>query len=105
MQAKLATMPAPDVPLTEADKALLFLVFLLETLHDESERDFGRLDALATQILDERPKTMFGLTIRACAAKWLRRHLWKEEFGTLPQSDKAARVVIDSAMRLAGQRA
>jgi hypothetical protein len=82
----------------ELDLALLYLSYLLETLHHALERNDATLDALAGIILDERPKTLLGLAIRARAEKWLRRHLWMVDFGSLSPSDQAARVVIDSAM-------
>jgi hypothetical protein len=101
MQIRLATVPGPYVRLAEPDLALLYLGFLFETLHDAPERDDAMLDALAGQILDERPKTLLGLAIKACVAKWLRRHLWMADFDSLSPSDQAARVVIDSAMCIA----
>jgi hypothetical protein len=101
MQIRLATIPAPYVRLAEPDLALLYLGFLFETLHNAPERDDPMLDALARQILDERPKTLLGLAIKAFVAKWFRRHLWMADFGSLSPSDQAARVVIDSAMRIA----
>jgi hypothetical protein len=101
MQIRLATIPAPYVRLAEPDLALLYLGFLFETLHNAPERDDAMLDALAGQILDERPKTLLGLAIKAFMAKWFRRHLWMADFGSLSSSDQAARLVIDSAMRIA----
>ena len=101
MQTKLATIPVLYVRLAEPEMALLYLGSLFETLHDAPERDDATLDALARLILDEHPKTRLGLGIRACAAKRLRRHLWLIDFDSLSPSDQAARVVIDSAMRLA----
>ena len=62
-------------PAAEPDMALLFLGSLFETLHRAPERDDAKLDALAMHILDEGPKTLLGLVIRARAEKWLRRHL------------------------------
>ncbi|MGC2823646.1 MAG: hypothetical protein WA322_05335 [Pseudolabrys sp.] len=87
-------------PAAEPDMALLFLGSLFETLHRAPERDDAKLDALAMHILDEGPKTLLGLVIRARAEKWLRRHLWMLDFDSLSPSDQAARVVIDTAMRL-----
>jgi hypothetical protein len=87
-------------PAAEPDMALLFLGSLFETLHQAPERDDAKLDALAMHILDEGPKTLLGLVIRARAEKWLRRHLWMLDFDSLSPSDQAARLVIDSAMRL-----
>jgi hypothetical protein len=101
MQIRLVTVPGPYVRLAEPDLALLYLGFLFETLHDAPERDDAMLDALAGQILDERPKTLLGLAIKALMAKWFRRHLWMADFDSLSPSDQAARVVIDSAMRIA----
>jgi hypothetical protein len=95
--------PRPQ-PTTDPDMALLFLGrSLLAMLHHAPERDDAMLDALATQItLDERPKTLLGLAIRACAEKWLRRRLWMVDFENLPPSDQAVRLVTDSAMRIDG---
>ena len=88
-------------PATDPDMALLFLGSLLATLCHAPERDDAMLDALATQIaLDQRPKTLPGLAIRACAEKWLRRRLWMVDFESLPASDQAVRLVTDSAMRI-----
>jgi hypothetical protein len=92
--------PRPQ-PTADPDMALLFLGSLLATLHHAPERDDAMLDALATQIaLDQRPKTLFGLAIKACAEKWLRRRLWMVDFDSLPASDQAVRLVTDSAMRI-----
>ena len=88
--------------MAEPDFVLLYLGSLFEALHDAPERDDPMLDALAGQILDELPKTLLGLIIKACAARWLRRNLWMVEFDSLAPSDQAARIVIDSAMRIAG---
>jgi hypothetical protein len=55
---------------------------------------------LAELILEECPKTLFGLAIASRAEKWLRRHLWMVDFDSLSPSDLAARIVIDSAMRI-----
>jgi hypothetical protein len=85
----------------DPDMALLFLGSLFVTLYYASDRGDAMLDALATQItLDQRPKTLFGLAITACAEKWLRRRLWMVDFGSLPPSDQAARLVTDGAMRI-----
>jgi hypothetical protein len=105
MQIRLATVPGPYVRLAEPDLALLYLGFLFETLHDAPERDDAMLDALAGQILDERPKTLLGLAIKALVAKWFHRHLWMADFDSLSPSDQAARVAIDSAMRIANGEA
>src|SRR5262249_10089507 len=59
----------------------------------------AKLDALAMQILDEGPKTLPGLVIRARAEKWLRRHLWTLPFDSLSPLEQSLCVVIDSAMR------
>jgi hypothetical protein len=64
MQIRLATIRAPYVRLAEPELALLYLGSLFETLHDAPERDDAMLDALAGQILDERPKTLLGLAIK-----------------------------------------
>jgi hypothetical protein len=82
--------------------ALLFLGSLFETLDYTllPERDEAKLDALASHILDKRPKTLLGLAIRARAEKHLCRHLWTVDFERLPPSDQAARVVIECAMLL-----
>jgi hypothetical protein len=97
----LRMIPAPYVRLAEPDLALLYLGFLFETLHDAPERDDAMLGALAGQIIDERPKTLLGLAIKALVAKWFCRHLWMADFDSLSPCDQAARVVIDSAMRVA----
>jgi hypothetical protein len=62
-------------------------------------RDDAKLDALAMRILDEGPKTLPGLVIRARAEKWLRRHLWTLAFDSLSPLEQGVCVVIDSAMR------
>jgi hypothetical protein len=51
------------------------------------------------RILDEGPKTLLGLVIRARAEKWLRRHLWTFAFDILSPLEQGVCVVIDSAMR------
>src|SRR5262249_57970731 len=71
--------PQPAQP----DMALLLLGSFFEGLHHAPVRDDAKLDALAMQILDESPKTLPGLVIRACAEKWLRRHLWTLAFEPL----------------------
>jgi hypothetical protein len=83
----------------EPDMALLCLGSLFETLHNTPERE-DMLDALAGLILEEGPKTLLGLAIACRVEKWLRRHLWMVDFNSLLPSDQAARVVIDSAMRI-----
>jgi hypothetical protein len=81
--------------------ALLFLGSWFVMLYHAAERDHATLDALATHItLDERPKTLLGLAVTACAAKWLRRRLWIVDFDSLAPSDQAVRVVTDSGMRM-----
>jgi hypothetical protein len=57
--------------------ALHLLGSFFEDLHHAPVPDDAKLDALAMRILDEGPKTLLGLVIRARAEKWLRRHLWK----------------------------
>ena len=85
----------------EPDTALLFLGSFFEDLHHAPVRDDAKLDALAMQIiLDEGPKTLLGLVIRARAEKWLRRHLWTLAFDRLSPLEQGVRVVIDSAMRI-----
>jgi hypothetical protein len=86
----------------DPDMALLFLGSWLATLHDAPKRDEARLDALAWHILGERPKTLLGLAITACAEKWLRRRLWTVDLGSLSPSEQGACVVIESAMRIPG---
>ena len=71
--------PQPAQP----DMALLLLGSFFEDLHHAPVRDDAKLDALAMQILDEGPKTLPGLVIRARAEKWLRRHLWTLPFDSL----------------------
>jgi len=90
---------------TEPDMALLFLGSLFETLDYTlpPERDEAKLDALAWHILDKRPKTLLGLTIRARVEKHLCRYLWTVDFERLSPSDQAARVVIDCAMLLSSR--
>jgi len=90
---------------TEPDMALLYLGSLFETLDYTlpPERDEAKLDALAWHILDKRPKTLFGLAIRARAEKHLCRYLWTVDFERLPPSDQAARVVIECAMLLSSR--
>ena len=87
-------------PPAEPDMALLYLGSLFETLHNTPEREDIMLDALAGLILEEGPKTLLGLAIACRVEKWLRRHLWMVDFNSLSPSDQAARVVIDSAMRI-----
>ena len=60
---------APQLPQPiDPDMVLLFLGSLLATLHHVPERDDAMLDAVATQItMDERPKTLLGLAVTACA--------------------------------------
>ena len=95
-----APQPQPSWP-TDPDMALLFLGSWFATLQNAPERNNAILDALATQIaLYERPKTLLGLAITACAEKWLRRRLWMEDFESLPPSDQAFRLVTDTAMRI-----
>jgi hypothetical protein len=89
--------PQPTQP-ADPDLALLFLGSWLATLHDAPERNQAKLDALARYILSERPKTLLGLAITACAEKWLRRLLWMVDFNSLSPSEWGACVVIESAM-------
>ena len=85
----------------EPDMALLYLGSVFETLHHAPERDDAKLDALAAHIvLDERPKTLLGLAITARAEKWIRQRLWMVDFYSLSPSDRAIRIVIDSAVRV-----
>ena len=86
--------PQPAQP----DMALLLLGSFFEDLHHAPVRDDAKLDALAMQILDEGPKTLPGLVIRARAEKWLRRHLCLP-FDSLSPLEQSLCVVIDSAMR------
>jgi hypothetical protein len=88
----------------EPDTMLLFLGSFFEDLHHAPVRDDAKLDALAMQILDEGPKTLLGLVIRARAEKWLRRHLWTLALGSLSPLDRGVRVVIDSTMRIDCER-
>src|SRR5262249_14454669 len=90
---------------TEPDMALLYFGSLFETLDYTlpPERDEVKLDALAWHILDKRPKTLLGLTIRARAEKHLCRYLWTVDFERLPPSDQAARVVIECATLLSSR--
>ncbi len=92
----LSQPPQPAEP----DMALLFLGSFFENLHHAPVRDDAKLDALAMQILDEGPKTLLGLVIRARAEKWLRRHLWTLAFDSLSPLEQGLRVVIDTAMRI-----
>ena len=71
--------PQPAQP----DMALLLLGSFFEDLHHAPVRDDAKLDALAMHILDEGPKTLLGLVIRARAEKWLRRHLWTLAYDSL----------------------
>jgi hypothetical protein len=96
----LSQPPQPAEP----DMALLFLGSFFEKLHHAPVRDGAKLDALAMQILDEGPKTLLGLVIRAHAEKWLRRHLWTLAFDSLSPLDRGVRVVIDSTMRIDCER-
>src|SRR5262245_3762649 len=88
--------PQPAQP----DMALLLLGSFFEDLHHAPVRDDAKLDALAMRILDEGPKTLLGLVIRARAENWLRRHLWALAYGSLSPLERGVRVVIDSAMRI-----
>ena len=83
----------------EPDTTLLFLGSFFEKLQHAPVRDDAKLDALAMHILDEGPKTLLGLVIRARAEKWLRRHLWTLAFDSLSPLEQGVCVVIDSAMR------
>jgi hypothetical protein len=84
--------------------ALLLLGSFFEDLHHAPVRDDAKLDALAMQILDEGPKTLLGLAIRARAEKWLRRQLWTLAYDRLSPLDRGVRAVIDSAMRIGYDR-
>jgi hypothetical protein len=84
----------------EPDTALLLLGSFFEDLHHAPVRDDAKLDALAMHILDEGPKTLLGLAIRARAEKWLRRHLWTLSYDSLSPLEQGVRVVLDSAMRI-----
>ena len=83
----------------EPDTTLLFLGSFFEKLQHAPVRDDAKLDALAMHILDEGPKTLLGLVIRARAEKWLRRHLWTLAYDSLSPLEQGVCVVIDSAMR------
>jgi hypothetical protein len=84
----------------EPDMMLLFLGSFFEDLHHAPVRDDAKLDALAMHILDEAPKTLLGLVIRARAEKWLRRLLWTLAYDSLSPLEQGVRVVIDSAIRI-----
>jgi hypothetical protein len=84
---------------TQPDMALLLLGSFFEDLHHAPVPDDAKLDALAMRILDEGPKTLLGLVIRARAEKWLRRHLWTLAFDSLSPLEQGVCVVIDCAMR------
>jgi hypothetical protein len=88
-------------PAAEPDIAILYLSFLFNELHKAPEPNCAMLDALALEILDKGPKTTFELALAARAESWLRRHLWTLDIDSLAPSDQAARLVIESAMRLA----
>jgi len=90
--------PQPPQP-AHSDMALLLLGSFFEDLHHAPVPDDAKLDALAMRILDEGPKTLFGLVIRVRAEKWLRRHLWTLAFDSLSPLEQGVCVVIDSAMR------
>jgi hypothetical protein len=92
----LSQPPQPAEP----DTTLLFLGSFFEDLHHAPVRDDAKLDALAMLILDESPKTLLGLVIRARAENWLRRHLWALAYDSLSPLEQGVRVVIDSAMRI-----
>jgi hypothetical protein len=96
MMNNLSQPPQP----VEPDMTLLFLASYFEDLHRAPVRDDAKLDALAMHILDEGPKTLLGLVIKARAEKWLRRHLWTLAYDSLPPLDRGVRVVIDGAMRI-----
>ena len=91
--------PSQPPQAAQPDMALLLLGSFFEDLHHAPVRDDAKLDALAMQILDEGPKTLPGLVIRARAEKWLRRHLWTLAFDSLSPLEQGVCVVIDSAMR------
>ena len=92
----LSQPPQPAQP----DMALLLLGSFFEDLQHAPVRDDAKLDALAMHILDEGPKTLLGLVIRARAEKWLRRHLWTLAYDSLSPLEQGFRVVIDSTMRI-----
>jgi hypothetical protein len=92
----LSQQPQPAEP----DTTLLFLGSFFEDLHHAPVPDDAKLDALAMQILDEGPKTLLGLVIRARAEKWLRRHLWTLAYDRLSPLEQGIRLVTDSAMRI-----
>jgi hypothetical protein len=71
-----------------------------EDLRHAPVRDDAKLDALAMHILDECPRTLLGLVIRARAEKWLRRHLWTLAYDSLSPLEQGVRVVVDSTMRI-----
>jgi hypothetical protein len=96
MMNNLSQPPQP----VEPDMTLLFLASYFEDLHRAPVRDDAKLDALAMHILDEGPKTLLGLVIRARAEKWLRRHLWTLAYDSLSPLERGVRVVIDSTMRI-----
>jgi hypothetical protein len=65
-------LPQPQrTQLADPDMALLFLGSWFATLHDAPKHNHAMLNALAWHILGERPKTLLGLAIKACAEKWL----------------------------------
>ena len=84
----------------EPDTTLLFLGSFFGELQHAPVRDDAKLDALAMHILDEGPKTLLGLVIRARAEKWLRRHLWTLAYDGLSPFEQGVRVVVDSTMRI-----
>jgi hypothetical protein len=96
--------PLPPPQPAEPDTTLLFLGSFFEDLHHAPVRDDAKLDALAMQILDEGPKTLLGLVIKARAEQWLRRHLWTLAYDRLSPLDRGVRVVIDGAMRIDCER-
>src|SRR2546429_9251053 len=84
----------------EPDTTLLFLGSFFEDLHHAPVRDDAKLDALAMQILDEGPKTLLGLVIRARAEKWLRRRRWTLAYESLSPPEPGVRVVCDVGRRI-----
>lgn len=94
--------PSRPSQMTEPDMALLYLGYAFETLQRTPAGDPAELDALARHIVGEAPKTLLGMAIAAHAERWLRRHLWSANLGSLSPSDQAARLVIDSATHISG---
>jgi hypothetical protein len=94
--------PQPTQP-ADPDMTLLFLGSWFATLHDAPKRNHAKLNALAWHILGERPKTLLGLAIKACAEKWLRRRLWMVDFAH-PNSALALSSKLRRASAMAKRR-